>query len=89
MDLGLKDKVALVTAASKGLGKAAALELAREGAQVAVCARHETALNQTAEEIGQESGGLVLPIVADVSKAKDVKKLVGAVVERFGRLDIL
>ncbi len=89
MDLGLKGKVALVAAASKGLGKAAALELAHEGANVAICARNEAALRTAAAEIEQVTGSQALAIVADVSRADDVERLVQTIVGRFGRLDIL
>ena len=89
MDLGLKDKVALVAAASKGLGKAAALELAREGAQVAICARTENPLRATAAEIRAATGSKVLTVVADVSDPNDVERLVQTTVDHFGRLDIL
>jgi len=87
--LGLRGKVALVVAASKGLGKAAALELAREGAAVAICARTEATLRATAAEIERATGSEVLAVVADVSHADDVERLVQATVDRFGRLDIL
>ena len=59
MDLGLKDRVALVAASSQGLGKAVALGLAREGARLALCARHEPALQAAAEEIRRETGALI------------------------------
>lgn len=89
MDLGLKDKVALVTAASKGLGKAAALELAREGARVAICARTEGTLRAAAAEIEGATGREVLAVVADVSRADEVERLVQTTVDHFGRLDVL
>jgi len=89
MDLGLKGKVALVAAASKGLGKAAALELAREGARVAICARTEATLWAAAADIEGATGGEVLAVVADLSDADDVERLVQTTVDRFGRLDIL
>jgi 3-oxoacyl-[acyl-carrier protein] reductase len=76
MDLGLKGKVALVAGASQGMGKAAALGFAREGAKVAICARGEAALNETAQQIRTQTGGEVLAIVADMSKAEDIKKFV-------------
>ena len=88
MDLGLKNKVALVTAASRGLGKAAALQFAREGAKVALCARGEVA-DQAADDIRRETGGEVLAARADVTRQADIDRLVDATVERFGGLDIL
>ena len=89
MDLGLNRKVALVAAASRGLGKAVAWELAREGARVGVCAREEKILQATASEIAADTGAEVLPVVADVTKPDDIKKLASSVEERFGRIDIL
>lgn len=88
MDLGLKDKVALVTAASKGLGKATALQFAREGAKVAICARSELA-ETAAADIRRETGADVLALRADVTRAEDGERIVQAVVEKFGGLDIL
>jgi 3-oxoacyl-[acyl-carrier protein] reductase len=89
MDLGLKGKVALVAAASRGLGKAVAWEFAREGAHVAICARGEEVLSATALEIAADTGGEVFPVVADVTKPEDIQRLVSAVEERFGQIDIL
>jgi 3-oxoacyl-[acyl-carrier protein] reductase len=89
MDLGLHDKVALVTAASKGLGKAVALRLAQEGADVAICARGKADLAATAAEIGAQTGRQALSLPADVSAPAAAAALVGATVERFGRVDIL
>lgn len=88
MDLGIEGKVALVTAASKGLGKASALALAAEGARVAICARGEDALRATEAEIG-ELGAEVHAMVADVTDVAAPARLVAEVVERFGGLDIL
>ena len=87
MDLGLAGRVALVTASSKGLGRAAALALAAEGAKVTVCARGEDALRATEHEL---SGmGDVLALVEDVTDPDAPARLVQAAVERFGRLDVL
>jgi 3-oxoacyl-[acyl-carrier protein] reductase len=89
MDLGLQDKIALVTAASKGLGKAVALRLAQEGAHVTICARGEEPLARAAAEIEEQTRCQVLAIQADVSDTATAEKLVQATTERFGRLDIL
>ena len=89
MDLGLKGKVALVAAASRGLGKAVAWELAREEARVAICARGEETLRATAAEISSETGSEVLPVVADVTQPNDINKLVSSVEAHFGRIDVL
>jgi len=89
MDLGLRDKVALVTAASKGLGRAVAQRLAQEGTHVAICARGEEGLSKAAAEIEAETGRPVLALPADVSEPGAAERLVEATVGRFGRLDIL
>jgi len=89
MDLGLKGKVALISAASKGLGKAAAMELSKEGASVAIAARGEKTLQATADEIRDLTGGRVLPVRADVSLLAEVEALVSTVMAEFGHIDIL
>lgn len=90
MNLGLDGKVALVTGASKGIGKAVAEELSREGCRVVLSARGEEELQKAAEEIGAagDPGG-VLAGAADVTRADEVERLVGQAVERFGTIDIL
>ena len=89
MDLGLEGKVALVAAASKGLGKASALALAREGARVTICARTEADLEAAAAEIRRETGAEVLAVPADLASAAGVSAVVAATVERFGGVDVL
>src|SRR3990172_4916592 len=89
MDLGLKNKVALVAAASQGLGKASAVALAREGAGLVICSRSEESIKKTAAEIASQTGTAVVPVVADVSKAEDVSRFVQAAVQEFGKIDIL
>ena len=84
----LKDKVALITGASQGLGRALALAFAREGARVVVNARSEETVRPIAGEV-EEAGAEVLAVAADVSKDADVKRLVDETVERFGRIDVL
>ena len=88
MELGLRDKVAIVTGGTQGIGRATALLLAREGAAVAIAARGRERLEQTAAEI-RAAGGRVAPIQADVSKAADCERVVAEAVKAFGRLDIL
>ncbi len=78
MDLGLKGKVAFVAAASKGLGRAVAEELAAEGASLILCARNVENLNAVGEQISKNSGASVFHVVADVSKIEDVEKAVQA-----------
>src|ERR687892_1434351 len=89
MDLGLKGKLALVAGASQGMGRAAALGFAREGAKVSICARGEAALNQAAEMIRKETGGEVLAMPADMTKAEDIQRFVNKSAEHFGRLDVI
>jgi len=89
MELGLKGKVALVAGASQGMGRAAALLFAREGTKVGICARGEAALNQTAEMIRKETGGEVLAMAADMTRAEDIQKFVNQSAQHFGRLDII
>jgi 3-oxoacyl-[acyl-carrier protein] reductase len=89
MDLGLKGKAALVTAGSKGMGKACALGLAAEGARVAICARTEGDVRAAADDIRSRTGADVLAMPADVTRAADVTRLVSRVTEAFGGVDVL
>ena len=89
MDLGLRDKLVIVTGGSYGIGKAVAWRLADEGAKVAICARRKDVLQQAAEDIRSKTEGLVLPIQADVSVSEDIKRVVSTTVEQFGGVDIL
>ena len=88
MELGLHDKVAAVTASSLGLGQAIAMELAREGARVAICARRQGPLDEAKAAI-EEAGGVVLSCVADMSRREDIERFVNDTAAHFGRLDIL
>jgi 3-oxoacyl-[acyl-carrier protein] reductase len=88
VDLAIAGRVALVTAASKGLGRASALALAGEGVRVAICARGEEALRATEADI-RALGGEVLAITADVTDPTAPARLVAETTERFGGLDIL
>jgi NAD(P)-dependent dehydrogenase (short-subunit alcohol dehydrogenase family) len=84
----LEGKVSLVTGASQGLGRALALAFAREGARVAINSRSEEGVRPVAGE-AESAGAEVLALAADVSRSADVERLVGATVERFGRIDVL
>ncbi len=89
MDLGLKNRTALVTGASKGLGKACSLALAAEGARVAMCARNEPDLLRAAEEIRAKTGTDVRAFAGDVGRAADVTAVAQRALEAFGAVDIL
>ena len=89
MDLGLKGKTAVVCGAGKGLGYAAALELAREGADVVVVARTQKDILDAAERIRSSSGSQALGVAADVSESGADEKVIGEAVKKFGAVDIL
>jgi NAD(P)-dependent dehydrogenase (short-subunit alcohol dehydrogenase family) len=84
----LEGKVAMITGASQGLGRALALAYAREGASIVINSRSEGSIRPVAEEAGS-LGAEVLALAADVSKSADVEKLVDKAAERFGRIDVL
>jgi 3-oxoacyl-[acyl-carrier protein] reductase len=88
MDLGLTGRVAIVAAASKGLGRAVAEELAREGARVAICARTAGTLEETAAQIEKTAGREVFRKTIDVADSSAVSSFVSAVEGHFGRIDI-
>jgi 3-oxoacyl-[acyl-carrier protein] reductase len=88
MDLGLKDRVAIVAASSTGLGKAVAMGLAREGAKLALCARTAQTLDETAAEIRGATGVDVFARATDVTSETEVHAFVAAAHEHFGRIDI-
>src|SRR5574341_2446709 len=89
MDLGLRGKVAIVAASSKGMGKATAMALAGEGARVTVLARGEAELQKAAKEIRERHQADVLAVPADVTRYEDIKRVVRQTVERWGGVDIL
>lgn len=88
MDLGLRDKVAIVAGGSRGIGKAVALTLAAEGCRVALAARGEEALREAAAEV-EAAGVRVLAVPCDLTRAEDAERLVSAAAEEFGRIDAL
>ncbi|HEX2258587.1 MAG TPA: SDR family oxidoreductase [Actinomycetota bacterium] len=89
MDLGLKDVPAAVAAASRGLGYATALELAREGARVAICARHREEVESAASSIRRQTGAVVEPVTADVATTEGAETFVRASVDSLGGLGVL
>lgn len=89
MDLKLAGKVALVTAASRGIGKAIATELSREGARVIICSRDQSQIEKVAREMERETEEKVTPFVVDVSRLDDIQSLMTHVEKEYGQLDIL
>ncbi|HEY9226870.1 MAG TPA: SDR family oxidoreductase [Gemmatimonadaceae bacterium] len=89
MDLGLRGKVALVAAASRGLGRAVALELAREGANLVMCARGQEALEAAGADIVKETAVDVLTVVADLTDRDQIAHVAADALDRFGRVDVL
>ncbi len=89
MDLGLREKVAIVGGSSRGLGRACAEALAREGARVVICSRGKLSLAAAADEISAATGAEVVPIVCDQMQASEIDRLVSETLARFGRIDVL
>jgi 3-oxoacyl-[acyl-carrier protein] reductase len=89
MDLGIKNKVALILASSKGLGKAVAIELAKEGARVIICGRDKEALAATEAEIKSISSNNVVSFVCDITDENQRKNLIEQSVNSFGNIEIL
>jgi len=88
MDLGLKGKVALVAAASQGLGRATAFALAAEGARIAICARNHDKLSEAAHEIRAQTNAEIFAEPADLRNPEQIRRLIAAVNNRFGHIDI-
>ena len=89
MDLGLQDKVAIITGGSEGIGKFAALRMAQEGARVVIVARRPDVLEAAAQDIRVATEGMVLPVSADVMEPDSAYRVVQAALDNFGRVDIL
>jgi 3-oxoacyl-[acyl-carrier protein] reductase len=89
MELELGGKVALVSGSSSGLGRAVAEELAKEGASLVICARGEERLIQARDQMAREYGVAVDAVAADLTEPDDVDRVVGAALDRFGRVDVL
>lgn len=89
MDLKIKDKIALITASSKGLGKAVALRLSQEGAKVMICSRNEENLLKAKDEIADKTGGIVKAFITDVTDKGQVNVMIDQIINEFGTIDIL
>ena len=89
MDMGLQDKVAIITGGSYGIGKAAAMSMAEEGARVVIVARRPDVLEEAAQDIRTATESMVLPVTADVSASDTAARVVKATLDNFGRIDIL
>ncbi|HEY1347637.1 MAG TPA: SDR family NAD(P)-dependent oxidoreductase, partial [Streptosporangiaceae bacterium] len=89
MDLQLAGRVAFITGASKGIGRAVAGQLAHEGADVVITARTGEPLEAAAKQIAAETGQAVVPMAGDMSVTQDVQRCVDATLARFGKIDIL
>jgi 3-oxoacyl-[acyl-carrier protein] reductase len=88
VDFGLTDSTALVTGASKGIGRASALALAQEGCDVAINARTPDELERTAQELAEETGRRIIPVPGDMSDPDDVERVVASAIAELGHLDI-
>jgi len=89
VDLGIKDKIAIIGGASQGIGYGVAHQLAEEGAKVVITARREPALQEAAEKIRKDTGADVLVIQSDIRKSEDCARVAEATLKAFGRIDIL
>lgn len=89
MDLKLNNKVALIGGASRGLGRGCALQLAKEGVNMAICSRKLEPLRATAEYIENHTNSRVIAIPADLSKASDIQNVVNETINEFNKIDIL
>src|SRR5262245_41460233 len=89
MDLGIRGKAAIVTGASRGIGRETARQLLEEGVRVMICARNAESLERTRAELAQVTKGEIHALVADTMNEADVVRLVDAARQRFGTIDIL
>jgi 3-oxoacyl-[acyl-carrier protein] reductase len=89
MDLGIKGRSAVVTGASRGIGRETARQFLEESVRVTICGRNADTLNNTRDELAQQTGGEIQAVVADMTKEADIARLVQSAKERFGTVDIL
>ncbi len=89
MDLGIKGRAAIVTGASRGIGRETARQFLEEGVRVMICGRNAETLEKTRAELAAHSGGEVHAVVADMTQEADIARLVEAAQQKFGTVDIL
>ena len=89
MDLGIKGRAAIVTGASRGIGREAARQFLEEGVRVMICGRNAETIEKARLELAKQTGGEVHAMVADMTKEADIAKLVEAAKQKFGTVDIL
>ena len=89
MDLGLRDKVVIVTGASKGIGKAIATNFAREKANVTICSRNIENLTNVSKTINKNTGSVILPVQTNLEEYRDIQIMVNKTLDKFGKIDIL
>ena len=89
MDLGLKDRVAIVAASSKGIGRAVANGLAAEGARLTMFSRDQAGIDAAADEVRAATGAEVLALAADVTNPDDIQRVADQTLSKWGRIDVL
>ena len=89
MDLGIKGKAAVVTGASRGIGRETARQFLEEGVRVVICGRNAEALERTRAELAQQTGGEIHAVVADMTKPADIARLIETATQKLGGVDIL
>ena len=87
MDLGLKNRVAIITGSSQGIGKEIARNFAREGVKITICSRNQKTLQKTANEIKNETGSEILTTQTNLENKQDISKMVKETIKEFGRID--
>ncbi|MGZ8156590.1 MAG: SDR family NAD(P)-dependent oxidoreductase, partial [Burkholderiales bacterium] len=89
MDLGIKGRSAIVTGASRGIGRETARQFVEEGVRVTICGRNAETLERTRGELAQSTGGEIHAVVADMTRPEDIERLVESAKKRYGTVDIL
>src|SRR5688572_30281367 len=89
MDLGIKDRAAIVTGGSRGIGRETARQFLEEGVRVTICGRNAATVESARAELAAKTGGEIHAVVADMTKEDDIARLVDSAQQRFGKVDIL